>query len=68
MPQNFPLNGFKCVEDVSEFNHGFIKSYNEESKEGSFLEVDIQHPQILHNFQNDLPFLPEDWKSRKSCG
>ena len=48
---------FKWVENISEFNEDFIKSYINESDEGYFFEVDVQYPknlQILHNY---LPFL-----------
>ena len=34
MSQKLPVNGFKCVKDLSEFDEGFIKSYNEKSREG----------------------------------
>ena len=40
MSQKFPVNDFKWAEDISEFEI-FIKSYNEESDEGCFLEVGI---------------------------
>ena len=33
--------------------------------EGYFLGVDIQYPENLHNFHNDLPFLPERTKIGK---
>ena len=36
-----------------------IKNYKEDSEKGYFLEVDVQHPDNLHNLHNDLPFLPE---------
>ena len=35
--QNLPAKIFKWVEDISEFDKSFIKSYNEESNEGYFL-------------------------------
>ena len=41
MSQKVPVNGFKWVEETFQFNEDFIKSYNEESDEGYFLEVDI---------------------------
>ena len=41
------------------------KSYNEESDEGYFLEVDVQYVQKLHELHNDLPFLPERMKIEK---
>ena len=53
MSQKLPVNTFEWIEDTSQFNEDFIKSYNEENDEGHFLEVD------LHDLHNDLPFLPE---------
>ena len=43
-----------------------MKTYNEKSKEGYFLDVDIQYPEYLYNIINDLPFLPETMKIEKS--
>ena len=65
MSQKLPVNNFECVKDTSEFNKGFIKSYNEESDEGYFLEVDFQYLEKLHELHNDLPFLPEKMKIKK---
>ena len=59
MSQTLPVTDFKWVEDIYEFD----ESYNEESDEGYFLEVDIQYPENLHKTQNDLLFLPERMKS-----
>ena len=58
MSQRLHVNDFKWVEDISEFNKDFIESYNGESDDVYFLEVDIQHLKNLHNLHNDLPFLP----------
>ena len=58
MSQKFPVNEFKWGEDVSEFDESFITSYNEESDEEYFLEVDVQYPKKLHDLHNDLLFLP----------
>ena len=44
----------------------FIKKYNEESDEGYFFEVDVQYLENLHAFHNDLPFLSERMKIKKS--
>ena len=55
--QKLPVNDFKWVEDISEFNEDFVKSFNDESDEGHFLEVDVQYPEKIHNLHNDLPFL-----------
>ena len=59
------LNGinFKWVEDISKLNESFIKSSNEESDEGYFLEVDVKYPENIHELHNDLPFLPERMKT-----
>ena len=65
MSQKLSVNGFQWVEYLSEFDEGFIKRYNEKSKEGYLLEVDIQYPENLHNVQNDLTFLPERMNNEK---
>ena len=44
MPKKLPVNKFERMEDTSQFNKDFIKSYNEESDEAYFLEVDVQYP------------------------
>ena len=59
LPQKLRVHGFKWVEDLHEFDEGFIKNCKEKCKEEYFLEVDIQYPEKLHNVQKDLPFLPE---------
>ena len=50
------VNGFKWVKDISELNEAFTNSYNDESAEGYFLEVDVQYSEV---FLNDLHFLPK---------
>ena len=65
MLQKLSANYFKWVEDVSEFNEDFIKSYNNESDKGYFIEVDVQYPENLINLHNDLTFLPERIKIEK---
>ena len=42
-----------------------MKSCNEVSDIGHFLEVDVQYPQVLHEIHNDLPFLTEKMKIEK---
>ena len=59
MSQKLPVNVFKWVEKLSKFNERFIKSYNENSDIGYFLEVDVEYPIELFNLHKDLPFLPE---------
>ena len=66
MLQKLPVNNFEWIEDTSQFNEDFIKSYNEESDEGYFLEADIPYPEKLHEFHNDLPFLLERIKTEKA--
>ena len=57
MSQKLPVNELEWVVDISQFNEDFMKSYNEESDEESFLEVDVQYPEKLHELHNDLSFL-----------
>ena len=59
MSQKFPESKFEWIKDISQFNEGFIKNYNEESDKGYYFEVDVQHPEQLHELHKDLPFLPE---------
>ena len=59
MSQKYLVNNFEWIEEISQFNEDFIKSYNEESDEGYFLEVDVQYPKKLQEFHNNLTFLSE---------
>ena len=59
------VNNFEWILDNSQFNEDFIKSYNEINHEGNFLEVDVQYPEKLHEFHDDLQFLPERMKIEK---
>ena len=65
--QKLPVDRFKWVEenDLSKFNEKFIKSYNENSDKGYFLEVDVKYPKKLFNHHKDLSFLPERKKIEK---
>ena len=65
MSQKLHVNDFKWVEDISKFDQIFIKSYNEESDEGHFLQIYIQRLQNLHNLLNGFPFLSERMKIEK---
>ena len=38
MSEKVPVNNFEWIKDTFRFNEDFIKSYIEESDEGSFLE------------------------------
>ena len=65
MPQKLTVNNFEWIKETSQFNEDLIKKYNEESDEGYVLEVDVQYLEILHELQNNLPFLPEKMKIEK---
>ena len=65
MLQTLPVNEFKWFKNISEFNEDFIGRYNDKSDEGQFLEVEVQYPEKLHDFQNDLPFLSEGMNIEK---
>ena len=60
-----PTNGFKWVEKSSKFNEKFIKSCNQNSDEGYFLEVDAKYPKKLFNLHKDLSLLPDREKLEK---
>ena len=63
--QKLSVNNFEWIDDTSQFNEYFIKSYNEESDKDYFLEVAVQYIQTLHELQIDLQFLPERIKIEK---
>ena len=67
MSQKLPVKDFKWIkkEELSKFNEGFIKNYDENGNIGYFLEVDIDYPKELFNLHKDLPFLPERKKVEK---
>ena len=65
MSQNISVKNFDWIEDTSQFNEDFIKSYNEESDKEYLLEVDVQYHGKLHKPHNDLPFSPERMKIGK---
>ena len=65
MLQKVPINNFEWIKDTFQFIEDFIKSYNKESDEGSFLEVDVQYLQKLHELHNNLPFSQERMKIKK---
>ena len=43
MSQNLLENKFEWIEETSQFNEELIKTNNEETDEGCFLEVDVQY-------------------------
>ena len=43
MSQNPPVESFEWIEDTSQLNQDFIKSFNEESDERYFLKIYVQY-------------------------
>ena len=50
MLQKLPVNGFKWVEDISEYDVSFTKSYNKESDKDIFLKLIINILEIYMTF------------------
>ena len=65
MPQKLQFDGFKCVKETSQFNENFIKIYSEDSIMRYFFQVDVHYPEVLHEIDNDFPFLLERIKIEK---
>ena len=65
MSQKLTVNNFKLVKDTSRINEEYIKNYNENSKKGYIIEVDVKYPKTLHDSHSDLPFLPRRMKIDK---
>ena len=65
MLKKLSVNNFQWIEDTSQFSEDFIKNYNEESRKGYVLEVDLQYTEKLNEHHNDLPFLPKRMKIEK---
>ena len=65
MSQKLPVNVFRWFEDLSKTDEGFIKSCNERSKRGYFVEIHIQYPKYLYHVQYDLPFYQKEWILKK---
>ena len=47
MSRRLPSGGFKWVEETSQFNGDYLKSYNDDNGEGYFAEEDAQYPKSL---------------------
>ena len=65
MIQKLLVNGFKWVEDLSQFKNDFIKNYDENSNKEYFPEVNLGYPKNLFNSHKDLLFLPERTKKNQ---
>ena len=57
MSEKLPMNGFKCVNDISGINEKFGKSYDKNSSKSYILEVDVDYPSKLHKLHSDMSFL-----------
>ena len=60
MSQTLPVNDFFWVRGIFEFDEVFIKSYNEESHQEYFNEVDVQYPENFHKLHKTLPFYQKE--------
>ena len=65
MCQKLPVNGFQWIKSLSKFDESFIKSYDENSNKGYFLEADVEFLKKLFNLHKDFSFLPEREKIGK---
>ena len=65
MSQKLSVNGFKWVKKLCKFDESFIKSYDENSDQGYFPEVDADYSEKLFNLHGDLLFLSEINKIKK---
>ena len=63
--KKLPADGFEWIEDLSKIDEDFIKSYDEDSDVGYFIETDVEYPKELHVLHSNLPFLPERMEINK---
>ena len=47
MSQKLPVDGFKWIKKLSEFDERFVKNYDENNDKGYILEVDVEYPKNL---------------------
>ena len=61
MSQYLPTGGFRWMmqKQIDETN---LAKYQEDSKKGLIIEVDLEYPEKLHNLHNDYPLAPEKIK------
>ena len=64
MSQHLPTGGFRWMTE-NKINKINLAKYDEESKKGLILEVDLEYPKDLHNLHNDYPCAPEKVKVTK---
>ena len=65
MSQYLPTGGFKWLTEKQIENTELAK-YNDDSKKGLILEVDLEYPKELHNLHNDYPLGAEKVKVTES--
>ena len=56
---------FRWVENILQFNEGFIKNYDEKSEVGCILKIDVKYLEKIYELHGDLPFLPDRTKIEK---
>ena len=61
MSQYLPTGGFKWLKQ-NKIDNLDLGKYNEQSKKGLILEVDLEYPNELHDIHNDYPLAPEKVK------
>ena len=57
MSQKLPVNGFRWVEGLPQFNEDFIKNYDQNSDKGYIFKVDIDYQKKLFNHHKEYPVL-----------
>ena len=65
MSQYLPTGGFKWMKD-KKINKLNLADYEDDSKKGLILEVDLEYPKELRNLHNDYPLGPEKVKVTES--
>ena len=64
MSQYLPTGGFRWMTQ-KQIDMTDLAKYNEDSKKGLILEVDLEYPKELHDLHNDYPLGPEKVKVTK---
>ena len=64
MSQYLPTGGFRWMTQ-KQIDKIDLNKYNEGSKKGLILEVDLKYPKDLHDLHNDYPLAPEKIKVKK---
>ena len=64
MSQYLPIGGFNWLRE-KEINEIDLAKYEEDSKKGLILKVDLEYTKELHDMHNDYPLAPEKIKVAK---